>query len=251
VVGKHFCFSLSNKENSGLSEVLGYEPLQSDLAKWKILDISRGMLYNSNPIKPVRRFQNETILNCDQCELGEKCKLPVLPSPGIFNVFITGEAPGPQEDEHGRGFYEQAPAGELLWKELALYGLVRRIFFINNICRCYPGRQIRTPGVKHIDACRPWFEEEINRLQPRLILGIGNTCVKAFTGKDGGIQKLSGTTEWMEHLGAWVCWCLHPAAVKRASGNREYFSKGIRNFASKFALLKPITAGEIEDDIPF
>jgi DNA polymerase len=201
-------------------------------------------------IYPIERFRDNAILKCDKCELRAECKAPVLPSPGIFNVFITGESPGWQEDKYGRGFYEDAPAGELLWKELAVHGLARPMFFVNNICRCYPGKKIKTPKPEHIKTCMSWYKREALIIQPRLILAIGNTCVKAFTGKDGGIQGLSGETEWSEEFKAWICWCMHPAAVLRRGGNREYFEKGIRNFAEKFESLRQ--AKRIEnDEVPF
>ncbi len=250
IVEKHFSFSLSDGAYSGLSKALGFSFPKGEIPKWKTLDVPKDVV-PYNLIKPVRRFQNEDLLDCDKCELRKECDAPVLPSPGVFNVVIVGEAPGPQENEHGRGFYEKAPAGKLLWKELDLYGLSRRMFHITNCLKCWPGEKALT--AKHIEICKPWLDEEIAKLQPRLILAIGNTCVKMFTGRDGGIKKLSGTTEWNENIKAWLCWCLHPAAVKRNAGNQEYFEDGIRNFAAKFALLKPlrVLGKGMGDDIPF
>lgn len=228
IIQKHFQFVLSPSEDAypKLTGLIGYTDLKLEEAPTTTKPL----------IHPVKRFQNKEIKNCSRCELRQECEAPVLSSPGIFNAFITGEAPGPLEDEYGRGFYEEAPAGELLWNELGLYGLERRMFFVNNICRCYP-ETTRTPKPEHIEACLPWFEEEVKTIQPKLILAIGNTCVKVFKGQDGGIQKLSGETEWNEKYGFWICWCLHPAAVARRPSNREYFEKGIRNFAKKFRLL--------------
>ena len=248
-VEKHFSFTLSKEIRSNINEILGFSFPKEDLPRWKSLDIPSNML-PPNLICPVKRYQSKAVLDCDKCSLRKECIAPVLSSPGIFNAFIIGEAPGFQEDQGRRGFCEDAPAGELLWKELALYRLTRPMFFVNNICRCYPGREIKTPKIEHIKACSVWMKKEITAIQPKLILAIGNTCVKAFTGQDGGIQRLSGETEWNEEIRAWVCWCLHPAAVLRQSGNRKYFEKGIRNFAEKFELLRQ--AKRIEsDDVPF
>lgn len=102
---------------------------------------------------------------------------------------------------------------------------------------CYPS-ETRTPKANHIEACSYWLSEEFNKLQTRLVLAFGNTSVKALTGQDGGITNLSGTTEWLPAFGFWVCWALHPAAVKRRGSNKEYFEKGIRNFVRKFELLR-------------
>jgi len=225
IIQKHFQFILSVPEET-------YPKLIKLTGN---LDLSLESYY-PKLVHPVKRFQNKEIKNCNRCELRQECEAPVLPSSGIFNAFITGEAPGPQEDQYGRGFYEDAPGGELLWKELGRYGLERRMFFVTNICKCYP-EITRTPKPEHIEACLPWFEEEVRIIQPKLILAIGNTCVKVFKDQDGGIQKLSGATEWNEKYGAWICYTLHPAAVARRPSNSEYFEKGIRNFARKFKLL--------------
>jgi len=258
VLSRYLPFSIEKEESyCGLKEVLGFSFPRKEIPKWKTLYIPKYRL----PPGLIRqaRFRNSNLTKCRNCELVNECRAPVMHSCGMFNVMIIGEAAGPQEDEYGRGFYEEAPAGELLWEELALYDLTRRMFHVTNIVKCYPGKQIKTPTAKHIVACSSWLKEEFTKLQPRLVLAIGNTCVKAFTGQDGGIQKLNGTTQWIESLEAWVCWCLHPAAVKRAGSNREYFERGIRNFSAKFAILKPIkTKGgsiddpyNIGDDIPF
>ena len=225
MVEKHFSFILSDESYPELVDLIGYV----DLTLEKPIP---GL------IKPTRRFQNIGLLECDNCELRRECRSPVLPSPGIFNMFIVGEAPGFQEDRYGRGFHEDAPAGGLLWSELALYGLERRVFHVTNINKCFPGKRIKTPNANHINACAPWLAEEFSRLKPKLVLACGNTAVKAFTNRDGGIMNLSGTTEWIPSISAWACWCVHPAAILRRDGNREYFERGIRNFAEKLEMLK-------------
>ena len=227
-IQKHFQFILSPSEKSypKLTKLIGH----IDLKLEDTSDIGKLIIH------PTKRFQNQDIKSCEKCELRQECESPVLPSSGIFNVFIVGEAPGNLENKYGKGFYEKAPAGKLLWKELKLYELERRMFFTTNICKCYPS-QTGAPKPEHIKACLPWFKEEVEIIQPRLILAMGNTCVRVFKEQDGGIQKLSGTTEWNEEYGFWICWCIHPAAVARNSTNQEYFERGVRNFFQKFKLL--------------
>jgi len=232
VIEQHFSFILSNVESLPiLSQLMGPD-----------IDFASALTLSATPpsglIKPSRMYQvPDGLVECGRCELLNECDGPVPPSPGVFNAFITGEAPGPMENKYVRGFHEDAPAGSLLWDELEIYGLVRRYFHVTNICKCYP-KKSKTPTWEHIKACSVWFSDELERIKPRLILALGNTCVFAFTGKKSGIRDLSGTTEWIEKLGAWVCWGMHPAAIKRRESNRVYFEKGIENFADKFLLLR-------------
>jgi len=95
---------------------------------------------------------------------------------------------------------------------------------------CWPSKT-RTPNIKHIKACYPWLQEELERIDCRLILAFGNTAIKCFTEMTGGITKLSGKTEWNEKAKAWLCWCVHPAAVlHNKEQNERLFEEGIRNF---------------------
>jgi len=233
VVEKNFQWSLSNEESfSTLLSLMGPDDVIGEA-----LTLGGGFSVPSGLIKPIRRFVNPELTQCAWCDLVDECDAPVLPSPGALNAAICGEAPGPKEDKFKRGFHEEAPAGELLWSELALYGLNRRLFYVTNIVKCYPS-ETGTPKAEHINHCARWLAEEFSRVKPRLILACGNTCVKAFKNQDGGITELSGTTEWIESVAAWVCWCMHPAAVKRKASNRVYFEKGIENFAAKLELLR-------------
>lgn len=177
-----------------------------------------------------RKWRDPELLYCKACDLRKEATRPVLPSCGIYNVFIIGEAPGRNEDEEGKGFIGKA--GDLLWKELFKYSLTRRQFHVTNTCRCYPGN-IKTPNSFHIAACSKWLDKEIEKTGTRLCLALGNIALKYFKDQDGGITKLCGTTEWIESKGVYVCWGLHPSAVLRNPGNKNLFEEGIKNFADK------------------
>ena len=108
------------------------------------------------------------------------------------------------EDKIGKGFVGNAGT-DILWPEIAKYGLKRIFFHVSNICKCYP-KQTKTPKKEHIKACYPWLREELDKIDCRLALVFGNTGVKAFTDRDRGITDLSGETEWSEKDKMWICW---------------------------------------------
>jgi len=185
-----------------------------------------------------RRFQNLDLGSCSICELRTQCKAPVLPSRGLYNIMIIGEAPGKDEDSSGQGFVGRS-GSEVLWKELKEHGLGRELFHVTNVVKCWPS-ETKTPTSKQIKACSKWLTEEIISLKPFLILAIGNTNMKFFLDRDSGIMSKSGTTEWHEEYGCWLCWCIHPASVLYQRENQQMFSDGIKNFAEKIRALSTI-----------
>jgi len=181
-----------------------------------------------------RRLEGD-VKGCKACELRGECDFPVRSCWGQYNLCLYGEAPGPDEDRQGKGFVGRA--GQLLWKELNRYRLDRGLFHVGNVVKCYPGKA-GTPKKKHIDTCRRWLDRELEIIAPFLILAMGNTCVRYFRGQEGGIEALSGKTEWREEVGAWICWCVHPAAALRnPAWSGRMFEEGIRNFSKTLKRL--------------
>jgi len=199
-----------------------------------LASILNGEIYKSGIVAPVT---NGCISykDCLKCSLRNECTAPVDPSKGLFNVAIIGEAPGRDEDVEGEGFVGRASV--LLWEELRKYRLLREMFWVTNVCHCWPSTT-KTPLVPHIEACFEQLKSELKLIDCRLALVFGNTGIKAFTGKTGGITALSGTTQWIDNPGLWVCWGVHPAALLRSGINTNYFEEGIANFAKKFKFFK-------------
>lgn len=180
------------------------------------------------------RYQNPKVLYCEDCELRKECKRPVMPSKGIYNIMIVGETPGRRENEEGKGFIGKS--GNLLWDSLSSYNLIRRMFHVTNVIKCYPS-STKTPTPENIKKCGIWFDDEIKNLRPKFCLALGNIALKYFKDEDGGIMKLCGTTEWIEDKKMWVCWGLHPSTVLRNPQNKQLFENGIKNFVDKINLL--------------
>ena len=170
---------------------------------------------------------------CEACELRGQADRVVMSSLGMYNVLALGEAPGKDENEKGIGFF--GDAGQLLWRELADYGITRRMIHVGNCCKCWP-RTDKTPSKKQIDECfNRWILQEILSMDCRLILATGNAPLYALTGRDSGISSVSGQMEWVEKVRSWVVWCVHPSAVLRnRKANVELFYRGVEKFADIF-----------------
>jgi DNA polymerase III subunit alpha len=189
--------------------------------------------YQGNLIE-INRFVLPKI-ECQSCELINECSRPVQPSFGRYNIMLAGEAPGKNEDLEGIGFVGSA-GNDVLWPELKKYGFSPFMFHVSNVVKCYPSKT-KTPSKKHIQICSKHIEQEIENLQPIIILSFGNTGVKMFRGEAGGITELCGTTEWSDQYQCWICWCIHPASVLYQGSNKQTFASGIENFARKLIMI--------------
>ena len=193
--------------------------------------------YIDEPIikKASFRGHGRRLHDCKSCELRDECDAPVPPSPGIYNTFINGEAPGPDEDTEGEGFVGRS--GIDLWDALAKYKLDREIFHVTNTNKCYPSKSGK-PNQKQIKTCSKFIKREIKRIKPRIIFALGNTTRYFFTDQKSGIMNASGKIQWIEEYATWVCWGMHPAAALHNSDNQVYVDNGIRSFAKFFNKMR-------------
>ena len=136
-------------------------------------------------------------------------------------LMIVGEGPGETEDKLGRPFIGRA--GELLDKMLASIDLPRESVFISNTVKCRPtldtGTRLanRAPTPEEMRNCRPYLDEQIGLIRPRVILALGAPAAKSFMGERFSITK--GRGAWHDGpLGIPVIATFHPAYILRQTG---------------------------------
>jgi uracil-DNA glycosylase len=152
---------------------------------------------------------------CERCPLFETRTRVVFGSGNAdADLIFVGEAPGAEEDRQGLPFVGRA--GGLLSQLLEGIGLKREDVFIANVLKCRPPGN-RDPQPEEIDSCRPYLEQQVELIQPRVIATLGNFATKLLTGNPTGITKVHGVPQ--EHLlgGRWVYMLplFHPAAGLR------------------------------------
>ena len=130
------------------------------------------------------------------------------------DLMFVGEAPGAEEDRQGLPFVGRA--GAFLTELLEGIGMKREDVFINNVLLCRPPGN-RDPQPEEIDSCRPWLEQRIELIQPRVICTLGNFATKLLTGNPTGITKVRGTPQQQLIGGRFVHLLplFHPAAGLR------------------------------------
>ena len=145
---------------------------------------------------------------------------------GVGNIdaqlMFVGEAPGADEDEQGEPFV--GAAGQLLTKIIQATGLSRAEVYIANILKCRPdtpGQSAgnRKPTSVEMQTCIPFLHEQIDLIQPKVIVALGATAVEGLLGKTIGITKLRGN--WQTYRGTPLMPTYHPAYLLRNQAMSE------------------------------
>jgi DNA polymerase len=112
------------------------------------------------------------------------CSLRITATQGVpgdgnpnAQVVFIGEAPGKQEDLGGRPFV--GAAGKFLNEMLESIKMKREDIYITNIVKYRPPNN-RDPLPDEIAACAKWLEEEIDLIQPLLIVFLGRHAMNQF-----------------------------------------------------------------------
>jgi DNA polymerase len=152
---------------------------------------------------------------CTRCPLAETRTQVVfgVGHPSADLVFV-GEGPGAEEDKQGIPFVGRA--GQLLTRLIEGIGLTRDQVYIANVVKCRPPGN-RDPQPDEIEACRPYLEGQLDFLQPRVVVTLGNFATKLLLETKEGITKLRGR-EFPYRDGAVLIPTFHPAAVLRGGG---------------------------------
>ena len=120
----------------------------------------------------------ERVLACAKCpHLASSRQTVVF---GVGNpdaqLMFVGEAPGVDEDRQGEPFV--GAAGQLLDKIIVATGLTRPSVYIANVLKCRPdtpGQSYgnRPPRLDEMGTCLPYLLEQIQLIQPRVIVALG------------------------------------------------------------------------------
>ena len=126
-------------------------------------------------------------------------------------VCFFGEAPGADEDKQGIPFVGKA--GQLLDKIIEATKLKRPddVYILNSL-RCRPPGN-RTPTPDEVENCRPFFELQLEVLQPKYIVCLGAVAVRAILQSTDSVGVLRG--KFHAYRGAKVLVTYHPAYLLR------------------------------------
>jgi uracil-DNA glycosylase len=151
---------------------------------------------------------------CTRCRLASGRTQVVF---GVGNpradVMFIGEGPGYHEDKQGEPFV--GAAGQLLTRLLGEIGLRREDVYIANTVKCRPPGN-RDPLPDELESCRPFLEGQIESIQPRVIVTLGNFATRVILARPVSISRVRGQRVTVD--GRTVLPTFHPAAVLHGGG---------------------------------
>ena len=154
-------------------------------------------------------------LGCVRCPLS-KGRTQVVFGVGDphADLMFVGEGPGREEDLAGEPFVGRSGKllDRLMHEEL---GMDRRQCYIANVVKCRPPEN-RDPAPEEIEACRPYLEAQIDLIDPRVVVTLGNFAARLLLDTTQGIKALRGRPYEFGrgHLVA----TYHPAFALRSGG---------------------------------
>ena len=167
----------------------------------------------------------DTPETCRRCDLWRKATQVVVGegSRGA-PLMLVGEQPGDEEDRAGRPFV--GPAGRLLRRLLGEAGIDPAAMFLTNAVKHFrfefrgKRRMHKTPVQREIDACNIWLRREIERIQPKVIVTLGTTALRAVLGEKLAIVAARDRV-LVSPEGIPVVATYHPSAVLRAPAEEQ------------------------------
>lgn len=146
---------------------------------------------------------------CTKCSLANGRRNAVCgEGPADAEIMFIGEAPGRNENLHGRPFV--GGAGKFLDELLESINLDRNRVYITNIVKCRPPEN-RLPAQKEVEACNPFLKRQIELIKPKVICTLGNLALKVLVNPSGSISKQHGVP--VEREGITYLPLYHPAAA--------------------------------------
>ena len=196
--------------------------------------VATGSAADFIPPRPTLPRLREASRKCRGCGLWLHATQTVFgEGPGRAEVMFVGEQPGDQEDRAGHPFV--GPSGRLLDEALEAAGVDRKKVYVTNAVKHFKfvqkeptkRRLHKKPAPGEVRACRPWLEEELRLVRPRVIVPLGSTAAQALMGSGFKVTAQRGKvvrSEWGDVLAT-----VHPSSVLRApddvraEARREFF----------------------------
>lgn len=177
------------------------------------------------------------VSQCVECGLAES-RTQVVFGSGNPNAdyFFIGEGPGAKEDLEGEPFIGRSGKllSRLIGEELKID---RSQCYIANVVKCRPPNN-RNPKSIEISTCKPYLDEQIQLVNPVVIIPLGNFASRLLLNTKEGITNLRG--ERYSYKQHYLVPTFHPAAALR--GNPD----ALKNMRLDFQLAYSIVSGNLK-----
>lgn len=158
--------------------------------------------------------EQQTVEHCQLCEL-HKTRTNAVFGAGskAADLLLIGEAPGASEDKQGEPFVGRA--GMLLNAMLQAINLDREKIYITNILKCRPPNN-RDPLPREVELCTPYLLQQIELLQPKLIVASGRIAAQFLLDTKLSLGQLRGKLHYYGKHKIPLLVTYHPAYLLRS-----------------------------------
>lgn len=164
--------------------------------------------------------------------------------PGIFyvpgvgkksqpDIMFIGEAPGPMENASRRPFVGKA--GVFFLDLLKTAGINPKKCYVTNAVKYMPtddGRNFRKPEDFEVDAFRSYLYEEIELVNPEIVVALGNVPMIALAPGVSGISKYHGQVLRTNELEFFAMY--HPSYLNYNPGARAMLEADMKALSDLF-----------------
>jgi DNA polymerase len=174
----------------------------------------------------------EDLGECMRCKL-HSARHTIVFGDGSANarLVFVGEGPGADEDAQGLPFVGRA--GKLLTQMIQAMGLERKDVYICNVVKCRPPAN-RAPERDEVGACSPFLIRQIDAINPRVIVCLGNIAAQTLLETNRGISHFRG--QWLEFRGRKLLATYHPAYLLRNPAAKGEVWKDLQKVMAELGL---------------
>src|SRR5580698_1919972 len=175
----------------------------------------------------------EDIGDCTRCPLAFQGRHTIVFGDGdpSARLMFVGEGPGADEDMQGLPFVGKA--GQLLNNMIGAMGLKREQVYIANIVKCRPPNN-RVPEPAEANTCDQFLLQQIDVVQPQVIMALGSTAATYLLGVKQSLSALRG--KWHSCRGAKLAVTYHPAFLLRDPGMKGEAWKDLQRVMAEMGL---------------
>ena len=174
--------------------------------------------------------------DCTRCPLAYAGRRTIVFGDGDANarLMFVGEGPGADEDTSGVPFVGKA--GQLLNNMIQAMGLKREQVYIANIVKCRPPAN-RVPEPVEANTCDQFLLQQIDVVQPQVIVALGSTAATYLLGVKRSLAALRG--RWHSCRGAKLAVTYHPAFLLRDPAMKGEAWKDLQIVMKEMGLKAP------------
>jgi DNA polymerase len=191
--------------------------------------------------KEILEQVSQQVSNCKACQLHHSRKKTVPGSgPANADIIFIGEGPGFHENEQGLPFV--GAAGRFLDELLAAIGMKRTDVFITNVVKCRPPGN-RDPLAGELQACSSYLEQQIQAINPKVIVTLGRFSMAHFL-PNAKISQVHGQAVRVK--GRLIVPMYHPAAALHQPSLRSTIEEDFANLPEMISQVEDVPEYEVE-----